>query len=293
MEGGAEVIIYGELLFAENAIIGGLMLYITGKIHGKSFDSNSSSIKLGLGSILCGIFSFIIFIPIKPYVIFPIEMMFAIFLCSVVFYDRKKIVLWKMAVTFVLTTYFAGGLVMGLLLATDRTGIFTGGGIYTGDMKAGMLAIFITVATMTMKKIITIIEGKKFYEEHNYDVKIKYDSKIIETKGFVDTGNMLSDPVSKRPVIIASEELWGKLTNAESVINASDDEMCRMVLIPYKTIKEKGVLEAIRVDYIYINDGVIKNCLIAKSSRDFKMIDVRRTASCCELLLPASLIQRQ
>jgi tryptophan-rich sensory protein len=51
------VVIYAEYLFIENLITGGLILTLTGRISG----IRVKRIPLVLGSILCGIYSFILF----------------------------------------------------------------------------------------------------------------------------------------------------------------------------------------------------------------------------------------
>ena len=61
------------------------------------------------------------------------EAAFAVLVCFEAA-GRKRIL--ARTVSFVLTTYFAGGMIMALLVIWEQEGIYTAAGIYTGDMKA-------------------------------------------------------------------------------------------------------------------------------------------------------------
>ena len=54
------MVIYGEYLFVENFIVGGLLLALTGKLTGRI----PSWKRLLAGAALCGASSFIIFLPL-------------------------------------------------------------------------------------------------------------------------------------------------------------------------------------------------------------------------------------
>ena len=51
------MVVYGEVLFLENAIIGALLLWMTKRICGEEV----SKTKLLLGAVLCGLYAFTLF----------------------------------------------------------------------------------------------------------------------------------------------------------------------------------------------------------------------------------------
>lgn len=268
------MIVYGELLFIENMIIGGVLLYLTGEICGL----HAHKWCLLAGSVMCGAFSLVIFLHAKAPVTILMEICFALAVCTVVF-DLKGIP-WRHAITFILVTYFMGGMTMGLLLATKHQGIYTAVGIYTGDMKAAVLAIFIALGYATMSQIIKTIRKHKLYSEHTYDVTICCGGNIIEARAFLDTGNHLKEPITGKPVAVASEELWERLQKREPVF------------IPYETVAAKGLLEGIRVDYMDIGRRRIKGCVIAGGSSTFgfgRSGDASYSQQKYELLLSAEM----
>ena len=291
------MIVYGDLLFIENMIIGGVLLYLTGEIcgwrnerQGRRRDMHKNPfgrrhLKLIAGSIMCGGFSLVIFWqpPIPAYAkgacLLLMEVIFAAAVCTVVFGK------WRRAVVFILVTYFMGGMVMGLLLITKQQGMYTAAGIYTGDMKAAMLAVFICLGYMTGKQIIKTVRSKKLFAEHTYEAEIVIDEYIFKARAFLDTGNRLKDPITGKPAAVASKELWERICRAllkteginDEEINVEDFSEClmeRYAIVPYEAVAAKGVLEGIRTDHIEVDGKRTKGCLIVRSERDIRLYDL-------------------
>lgn len=268
------MIVYGEILLAENIVIGGVLLWLTGQIYGVDFRSWRGKGRLAAGSVLCGLFAMVIFLPVGMPVTLLMEAGFAFLVCFIVF-GREK--LWQKAVVFLLVTYFMGGVTMALLLATGNSGIYTASGIYTGDMKAGLLALFVAAAWMTARQIIRVVFEKKLYQEHTYRVKLAAAGLTLETTAFLDTGNRLREPVSGKPVAVADEALWTIMESRGFLQGA------RFCVIPYEAIGTKGILEGIRMDYIEVGHRRIKGCVIAKNDERFRLEQLQGER--CGLLL--------
>lgn len=270
--------VYGELLFIENMIIGWVLLYLTGEICGRRVGGGQDrgvmhrsctyKWRLLIGAAMCGVFSLIIFLNIRAPVTIFMELCFAFMVCWATFgmkgqgYTKCTL---RYTITFILVTYFIGGMTMGLLLLTRNNGIYTAVGIYTGDMKAALLALFIGMSTMTVKQVIKAVRKKKLYEENTYDVVIHHGDKTIDTKAFLDTGNHLKEPITGKPVAVASEELWNEMQGA-GLHNPG------LVVIPYETIGARGLLEGVRIDQIDIGEMRIKGCIIAKAGNNKQFV---------------------
>lgn len=285
-----DMIIYGELLVIENMIIGWVLLYLTGEICRQK----CRRWRLAAGSIMCGAFSLVVFLDwgelgvAKVPVMLLMEVAFAAAVCTVALGK------WKHAVVFILVTYFMGGITMGLLLLTKQQGIYTVVGIYTGDMKAAMLAVFIWIGYMTTMQIIDTVRNKKLQIKYSYDVQIAIGNERIETRAFLDTGNKLKDPLTGKPVAVASEKLWGRLVLENE----------RFALIPYESVGSKGMLQAVRSDHMDIaphdeRDGRntdkdvairhIKGCLIARG----ETVSRFEFAGTCELLISTEMVEAE
>jgi len=280
----SDMIVYGELLFIENMVIGGVLLYLTGDICGwKQPRSVTGILKFTTGSIMCGAFSFVIFLGVKGAGLMLIEVVFAACVCTVVF-GR-----WRQAIVFILVTYFMGGIVMAVLLMTQQQGIYTAAGIYTANMKAAMLAVFICLGYLTVKQIVKTVRNKKIAMEHSYEAEIVIDEHIFKVRAFLDTGNRLKAPITGRPVAVASDELWQELIpGGESSLSCPSFECgTRFAMIPYESVGAKGMLQALRTDHINMGDKRIKGCLIAKGGTAFKFENTRT----CELLISTEMVE--
>lgn len=290
------MIVYGELLFIENMIIGCVLLYLTGEICGqnrwRSLKSSClSKFRLAFGSIMCGLFSLVIFLGAKAPLMMLMEAAFAVVVCAVVFGKQKP---WRQAVVFMLVTYFMGGIVMGILLVTQQQGIHTAAGIYTGDMKAAALTLFIFIGYATSKKMIKTVRNKKLFTEHTYEAEIVIGKLMIKTSAFLDTGNRLKDPMTGKPVALASAEFWEHMMKSivrrDTVSNEEVDMAVRFSVIPYEAVGSDGLLEAIRTDHIEICGKRIKGCLVARSDRELIIGTYQERSEGYDLLISGEMI---
>ena len=256
------MIVYGEILLAENTVIGGVLLYITAEIFHVALSTRFAVLRLCLGSLLCGAFSMVIFLPVRTWTMVLMEIAFAFAVCFVVFGGKA---LWKKALTFILVTFFMGGVTMGLLLISANTGIRTAVGVYTGDMKAALLALFAGITLFTAKQIVRTVSRRKFYTEHVCHVRLTAGTLSIEVKAFLDTGNQLRDPVGGRPVAVAAESLWQRMER-EGFVTAE-----RFSLIPYESVGDSGILQAVRLDYMELGERRIRTCFIARGNGSFHL----------------------
>lgn len=276
------MIVYGELLFVENFVVGCVLFYITGEIFKVKHMGIIGKLRFIIGGILCGIFSMIIFLPIKSQLVLLIELAFAFVVCFIVFGKEK---IWQRVVVFILVTYFMGGIIMGILLATENTGIYTASGIYTGNMKAGWLALYIALGVFTTKQIIKVVSKEKFLKEHVFDVKISIAEVIFETKGFVDSGNQLTDPISGKSVVVAQASIWKKFQQSGVLLPE------KLGIVPYKGISGGGIMISVRADYIEIEHKRMRGIVITNGIERFDLAG--KATENCEVLLSKYMTGRK
>ena len=237
--------VYGDILFAENFIIGCALIYITAEVFGADLHGRTAKLRLAAGGVMCGLFAMLIFLPVRMPLTVVLEAGFA-FAVSVVVFGVKGA--WKKA------------------------------------LKAAMLAVFICTGTFTAKQIIRTVSNKKFYSEHVFAVRIVSGGSIVETRGFFDSGNQLTDPVSGMAVAVAQESLWERLERAGIVTPE------RSRLIPYDVIGAHGLLEAVRVDDMESAGKHRGNTIIARAGCGFGLAG--RDLEGCELLLSREMHSR-
>lgn len=89
---------------------------------------------------------------------------------------------------------------------------------------------------------------------YNIDIYLK-DGSISELTAFLDTGNKLVDPYFKRPIILVNKDKISFDYNNENIL-----------IVPYDSLNNHGLLKCIVPDKIYIDKiGIKKNFLIGIS----------------------------
>ena len=99
-----------------------------------------------------------------------------------------------------------------------------------------------------------------------YEVKVQYDKKEIHTYGLYDTGNLLIDPMTGKPVIVIEYEIIKNILS-EDIVHCIEnshiynydfqllksENYTKFKLIPYQSIgNQKGLMPAIVLDQIEI-----------------------------------------
>lgn len=94
---------------------------------------------------------------------------------------------------------------------------------------------------------------------------VEYNGKSVSLWGFVDTGNRLIDPISRKPVVLAEDkllrELFGEECTAENVCDIIEKERIR--IIPYKSVDAEGCFTAIVADKIYADGKCFEKPVVA------------------------------
>lgn len=157
-----------------------------------------------------------------------------------------------------------GGLMMALYQHT-RIGYYIeqlirGG--YAQGIPLIIWALLTAAAVFGLKYLwINVMEIQR-QKSHLYEVTLNYGGRVVKATGFLDTGNLLFDPVSHKPVHIVSEKLWHVLYQ--------EGEPVRM--IPFHTIgSEGGVMPGMLLDSMAVGgdqpEKVIEKPLIAVSPK--------------------------
>ena len=104
---------------------------------------------------------------------------------------------------------------------------------------------------------------KNQYQNY-FPVKIIFNNDyILQIMGYLDTGNNLIDPISKKKVILINKELIkGKLTIRSPIY------------VPIKTVNESSLIECIKAKEIYINNILFKNVLIGLIEKKIGMDEI-------------------
>jgi stage II sporulation protein GA (sporulation sigma-E factor processing peptidase) len=258
------VVIYAEYLFLENAVTGGIILLLTGKISGIRCQKRF----LVLGSILCGIYSFILFWDtLNPLLAFISKLGFSAAVVYIVFQPKKLRRFTRITLVFYLVSFAMGGITIGMMYFLGIVGVTQNSAVYLGALGYLYVMLGCALTWLIFSFFADFIKGRMIRERTYADVEIAMEGRSVTMTGMVDTGNFLKDPLTGKPVMIISaaaakrflpeeiveEAVKGNKTQILPEVLMSSNYAHRIRMIPFQSIgEERGYLIGIRPDAIRI-----------------------------------------
>ncbi|SKC87383.1 sigma-E processing peptidase SpoIIGA [Maledivibacter halophilus] len=256
--------IYAEYLFLENFIMNLLILHITSyfcKYQGRFY-------KLMIGASVGALYAFIFFFPSLHFLFsFSMKLVISMLIIVISFTPHKFRDFFKYLSIFYLVTFVFGGTAFAFFYFTNFDSILSNGIFYSNNFSIRVLLYSVAVAYILIVLSIGYIKNKVNKENLYKKIVIEFDSKQKEISALIDTGNSLSDPISKFPVIIveysAIEELLpekvkeifkngncNKLDQITTILQ-NTNWMNRFRIIPFTSLgMENGMLIGFKPDSV-------------------------------------------
>ncbi len=271
------MIIYGEYLFLENFLTGGLLLILTAKLVGQKV----GWLRLTVASVLCGAGGFSIFIGISGVLAILLRAAIALAASAVLFGTRG---LLKKTAIFVSLTFLSGGAAMAFLLWQQIPAISGNGAIYMEPMTYGKLVCWGTLAFILTYWFIKLVIEKRIASITKGKVCLIINGESYLFEALVDSGNNLREPLTGRPVALIDSKGAEMLPFSRECLNGNKAGehnqwnnwlRSRYVVIPYRAVGTgKGVLEGFRADKIEFNHKEIKGAVVGFYDGDFGEFEV-------------------
>ncbi|MGV8145114.1 MAG: sigma-E processing peptidase SpoIIGA [Alkaliphilus sp.] len=275
------MIIYAEYVFIENFIMNFIILSLTAKIGKTKLNKG----QLIIASTIGAVYSFIFFFP-TLYFLFTtlMKIAFSILLIVIAFTPHKFKDFFRLLATFYLITFVFGGAGFAIFYLTNFSGIIGNGIFYIVDISAKQLYLSCGIAYILIHICWDFIQKRIMKEKIFMKIKITMDGKNILLNGMIDTGNGLTDPITKYPVIIVEYDTLVQLF-PENIINAFENNkpldfektikilsgttwLKRFRVIPFESFgTENGMLVGFKPDCIAVEKETeysnIKNIIVA------------------------------
>ena len=264
--------VYPDIVFAINFFIDLVLIFLVKKVNKKSSTKLRLILAAATGAICAVIVS--IFPWMNPIIKFVLMYAAASLLMIVIAFGKLKLLdMIKQWIVLNLITYFVGGFINSIYYHTNlRISLINlGKGIILSDLS--YLYVFVAVGVITIVALF-VLWLLRIYLIHRpllYDVDLFLENRHIRTRGLMDTGNCLYDPILRRPVMImessvvdelltprirqemdmAMSYLEGKTEEADN--HQYSDGIFRFSFIPYRTVGKCGMLLGIRLDKVIIH----------------------------------------
>lgn len=240
--------VYIDLLFLENFFLDYFILYMTAKINNIKFHPLK-----GIGGSLIGAF-YVCLIYIEDFSF--LKSIFAhVFIASSMVFTSFKIKSFKEFFKFIITYIslnfiLAGGIYFALNFTNNR--------VISAIITGVILLIFMG------KGFFMLIKHNALKKDLTRDTLLFYNGKVVLLKAYADTGNFLTDPVSKKSVVIISKSKIKEITDTENI-----SKLKNLRLIPCRTVSDKfELLYGFKPDK-FIYDGKETDAVIAISKEEF------------------------
>lgn len=274
--------IYLDIILIENILMNYIILFATGFIQ----KLQMSKIRLIISSLLGGIYAIISYLNIIPiYSSVFMKILLSIIMVYIAFNPQNVKKMLKTILLFYLTSFVMGGCALALLYIVSPQNVKFENGVLTGiyPMKVTLIAglIGFTIIQISFKLNKKQVKKKDMFCK----VEISINKVKSEAKAYIDSGNMLKEPITKVPVIIVEKEKVNNLKNIDlnKVIGGDDKniENLKFRIIPFTSIgKQNGMLIGIKPDFIKIiiddTEIEIENVIIGlydkKISKDYQAL---------------------
>ncbi|HWT74407.1 MAG TPA: sigma-E processing peptidase SpoIIGA [Mobilitalea sp.] len=268
--------VYPDIIFVLNFILDFMILSILTKVNRKNSLVRRRLLAAALGgasAVIIGIF---------PWMNIILRFIFmnvvtSVLMLLIAFGRMKKAELLKQVITLYLITYFIGGLMNSIYYNTNvrLQLIHLGNSIVFSNISWKFI---IAIMILLFPAVLILLWMYRCYRSgirEIYDVELVYLSKTIGTKGFMDSGNCLYDPIFKKPVIIMENNLLEKLLLPElyqeyenikngmegneiavGEQNTGSSHLLNLRVIPYQSIgKPQGMMLGLVLDKVLIHKG--------------------------------------
>ncbi len=199
--GGEEMVkyIYGDIVLIENIAMNYIILLCTAK-----FSKNEhKKIKLLLASVIGAIYSFFYFLPGYEYLYtWFLKIIFSLFIIIIAFTPYNLNELVKTTGVFYTVTFVFGGATFGLYYLINGIQYSYKDILYLKGFPSKLLLLSIIIAYITIKYVWDYIIYRVKRERIISKINISFNNKSILIPALIDTGNSLSDPISKLPVVV-------------------------------------------------------------------------------------------
>ena len=262
--------LYADVLFAINFSMDFVSLFICAMIQHKRIEKK----RILLASVLGGAYGVIdIILETNAIIGALISVFVSLLMCLIAFYEKKLKRLILSYIMFWATSTALGG-IMSLLytfankLLADIIASYSYQSAYNG-------ARFFIIASISI--IIGIIFSRIFTSKKDVkstEIKITYQNKEYKLSALCDSGNLLTEPISAKCVILvtSNSDIGSKITALEDIYKR---------YIPYSDVGGNGALKGIIPEKIIVGDNMVDAIIAPINKNDFGGFDA---------LVPSALV---
>ncbi len=263
--------IYLDIILCENLLMNYIILFATYVIIKPK--TKHPQIRIILSSLLGSIYAIIVYLNILSiYTNLLAKITLSVVMVYIAFAPPNVKQLLKQILIFYLVSFIFGGCTFALIYFLKPENVEMKNGVFVGmypirvGLIAGVIAFIITQIAFKINK--SKLNNKNTFIE----IELYNKNKMTKARALLDSGNMLKEPISQKPVIVVEKTTLSKiipeevLDYIEKIVGGDDQEknemqeyLSKIRMVPFMSLgKENGMLIGIRLDKIKINTEDIR-----------------------------------
>jgi len=257
--------IYGDIFFIINFSMDFLALFLAGKILRRKMKLSLMCLAAALG----GVYSVLRLVFVGHGAVdFAINIVILMLMCFIAFKWNN----WKSftlsCVLFVGMSFFLGGAMTAFYNILNQ--VFGQYPLNTGEQSAP-IELWHLALLAAAGAAVALIWGRLTYsgaKKPPATVKITFNERTLEVVGLVDSGNLLHEPISRRPVIMLTRKMAFNLLGEEvhhlkpdSIAELGEKTSLRVRLVPVDSVGGRSMIVALIPDSVSVNDIEKEACL--------------------------------
>ncbi len=284
--------VYVDILFLINFSMDYLCLYISAKILRRAVSAK----RMILASLLGAIYSVVsVFLTAQPWLALLIDLLVCLSMCAVAFHTKgqfKKTLLSSLL--YFLVSMTVGGIMTALFNLVNKLDL-------PFDMADGDgLSVWGFALLAIIAGIFAIFGGNFIFKKkeiRDCQLKISFDGKEKIFNGMSDSGNLVRDPISGKPVIIIDRSLADGFVDTKiledfiSGVPSKSKAYSGMRIAPINTVSGKSVIVLLCADKISLiyNRGSKQESI--QPDAMFALGDIGKSANGYDAIIPYSLFR--
>ena len=262
--------IYIDVVIIENMVMNYIILFATGIV----LKTKIKHLRLILASLIGAIYSIITYISsIQIYSNMIMKIILSIIIVYISYNPQSIKIMWKQLIIFYLTSFVFGGAAFALIYIIKPQEILMRNGLFLGTYPLKTVILGAIIAFIIIITAFKIVKTKISKKDMFCTINVKINDKELTAKAMIDTGNLLKEPITGKPVVVLEHTILYDcipkeiLNNLENILggdfekvpeNIKMEYISKLKLIPFTSLgKQNGMLLGIKPQNIkIINDNL-------------------------------------
>jgi len=215
---------------------------------------NSSVFKIILSSLVGTLTLLILFMKMSNFTLLLYKFLVSIIMVIMAFGFKDIKYTSKNILYFYLVSMLLGG---SIYFLNSQFNYSSNGFSFTSRSLYNSYAVIIVLGLFIFFKYIKAFKSLKNHYSNYYKCKIYFNSNFLEVNAFLDTGNKLEDPYTKKSIVLIHDDRMLK----EAKINP--------IYVPYSSLNNHGLLTCYKATKIEIGGKTFDKFLVGVSNENF------------------------